>query len=286
MAKVKKKRIVKKVFPIVFVLITFCCFFWFYQNLQIGKNTQAIFIQDPSLDKEIILKIALIGDIHISDTEKEYEKIKQVLKKIEAENPDLVLFAGDYTSLPSSVSDMAAHRFKIAKLLTRESNTKKVFILGNYESWSRPEAWVDAFKAENAIVLENEIRKIKIDGQTICIRGLGDFYTSRFEYIDYPKDCVGSGKITITHDPAGAFHNNIEGFILAAHTHCGQIRLPFIGALWIPSDAPVDATCGLYQDHQRTVFTTAGAGTTILPLRIGTKSTWDLLNVTFLVPEN
>ena len=90
MAKVKKKRIFKKVLPIVFLLIIFCCFFWLYQNLQIGKNTQAIFIQDPSLDKEITLKIALIGDIHISDTEKEYEKIKQVLKKIEAENPDLV----------------------------------------------------------------------------------------------------------------------------------------------------------------------------------------------------
>ena len=186
--------------------------------MQIGKNTQAIFIQDPSLDKEITLKIALIGDIHISDTEKEYEKIKRVLEKIETESPDLILFAGDYTSLPSSVSDMENHRFKIAKLLTKESNKKKVFILGNYESWSRPEAWVDAFKAENAIVLENEIRKVEIDGQTICIRGLGDYYTNRFEYIDYPKDCVRSGKITITHDPAGAFHNNVQGLVLAAHT--------------------------------------------------------------------
>ena len=286
MAKVKKKRIVKKVLPIVFVLITFCCFFWFYQNLQIGKNTQAIFIQDPSLDKEITLKIALIGDIHISDTEKEYEKIKYILEKIEMESPDLILFAGDYTSLPSSVSDMENHRFKIAKLLTKESNKKKVFILGNYESWSRPEAWVNAFKGENAIVLENEIRKVEIDGQTICIRGLGDYYTNRFKYIDYPKDCVRSGKITITHDPAGAFHNNVQGLVLAAHTHCGQIRLPFIGALWIPSAAPIEATCGLYQDLQRTVFTTAGAGTTILPLRIGTKSTWDLLTLTFFAKEN
>ena len=29
---------------------------------------------------------------------------------------------------------------------------------------------VDAFKAENAIVLENEIRRVEIDDQTICIR--------------------------------------------------------------------------------------------------------------------
>ena len=94
MAKVKKKRIFKKVLPFVFLLITLCCFFWFYQNLQISKNTQAIFIQDPSLDKEITLKIALIGDIHISDTEKEYEKIKHVLEKIETESPILFCLQG------------------------------------------------------------------------------------------------------------------------------------------------------------------------------------------------
>ena len=249
--------------------------------MQISKNTQAIFIQDPSLDKEITLKIALIGDIHISDTEKEYEKIANILKKIEAENPDLIFFAGDYTSLPESVSDMDTHRVKIAKLLTRDSIKKKVFILGNYESWSQPEIWVNAFEKENATVLENEIRKYKIDGQTICIRGLGDLYTRKFKYIDFPKDCGGLVKFTITHDPAGAFHSNVEGLVLAAHTHCGQIRLPFFGSLWIPSDAPIEATCGLYQDSKRTIFTTAGAGTTILPMRIGTKSTWDLLNVKF-----
>ena len=46
-----------------------------YKNLQISKNTQAILTYDPSLDEEITLNIALIGAIHISALEKEYEKI-------------------------------------------------------------------------------------------------------------------------------------------------------------------------------------------------------------------
>ena len=33
------------------------------------------------------------------------------------------------------------------------------------------------------------------------------------------------------------------------------------------------------QDNQRTVFTTSGIGTTILPIRIGTQSEWDLLQL-------
>ena len=102
-----------------------------------------------------------------------------------------------------------------------------------------------------------------------------------FQYTGFPEDCKNAIKLTVTHDPAGAFHQDMEGLVLAAHTHCGQIKLPFIGVLWIPSDAPVEATCGLYVDKKRTVFTTAGAGTTLLPIRIGTTSSWDLLTIKF-----
>jgi predicted MPP superfamily phosphohydrolase len=65
----------------------------------------------------------------------------------------------------------------------------------------------------------------------------------------------------------------------AAHTHCGQIRLPILGALWMPTEAPREATCGLYQDTKRLLWVTAGVGTSILPIRIGAQSEWDLLTL-------
>ena len=142
---------------------------------------------------------------------------------------------------------MENHRFKIAKLLTKESKKKKVFILGNYESWSRPEAWVDAFKAENAIVLENEIRKVEIDGQTICIRGLGDYYTNRFKFIDYPKDCVRSGKITI-HDPQ--VHFIIMSKALFSRTHTADNKATFYWCFMAPNTAPIEATCGCIKTYR------------------------------------
>ena len=42
------------------------------------------------------------------------------------------------------------------------------------------------------------------------------------------------------------------------------------------------ATFACYKDNERTVFTTAGAGTSILPIRIGTQSNWDLLKIKFI----
>ena len=41
-------------------------------------------------------------------------------------------------------------------------------------------------------------------------------------------------------------------------------------------------TVNVYDDNQRTVFTTAGAGTSLFPIRVGTKSSWDLLEVRFI----
>ena len=99
--------------------------------------------------------------------------------------------------------------------------------------------------------------------------------------MDFPNSCNKKIKLSLTHDPAGAFDNRVKGLVLAAHTHCGQVRIPFYGALWIPSSAPDEATCGLYKDNQRTVFTTSGAGTTVFPVRVGTQSSWDLLEISF-----
>ena len=257
------------------------CFFWFYQNLKIAKNSQDITIIDPLIREDITLSIALIGDIHIFDTDAEYQKISNMLSDVKSNNPDLIIFAGDYTGSPDSVNNMNNHRLNVAELLTRNDKQKKIFVLGNYESWSEPEKWLEAFENTGAYILENDVLELIWKDQSICIRGLGDYYTRKFNYIDFPSECRKSIKFSVTHDPAGGFHRNMDGLILAGHTHCGQISFPFVGALWIPSTAPREATCGLYEDTKRTIFTTAGAGTTLLPIRIGTKSSWDLLSVKF-----
>ena len=70
-----------------------------------------------------------------------------------------------------------------------------------------------------------------------------------------------------------------EGRCAGRSTHCGQIRLPLIGSPWIPSDAPNDATCGVYEDNDRLLWVSSGVGTSILPIRFGTQSQWNLLEM-------
>ena len=90
-------------------------------------------------------------------------------------------------------------------------------------------------------------------------RGFGDAFTGNFRYVDFPQACTNKLLISLMHDPAGAFHPNVEGIVLAGHTHCGQISIPFLGPIYTPSSAPNDAQCGLFQDEKRVLFVSAGA---------------------------
>ena len=53
----------------------------------------------------------------------------------------------------------------------------------------------------------------------------------------------------------------------------------------MPSGAPSSAHCGLYKDSERTVFVTSGVGTSILPLRYGAQSQWDLIELVIIKAE-
>ena len=127
------------------------------------------------------------------------------------------------------------------------------------------------------IVLENQVLVQKDIG--ICIRGLGDAFTNNFKYIDFPSDCEGLLKLTLTHD-AAAFHPEMQGLIFAGHTHCGQIVIPWFGALYVPTRAPKEAHCGMYKDEKIQLFVSSGIGTSILPLRLNTQAEWDFITIT------
>jgi len=110
---------------------------------------------------------------------------------------------------------------------------------------------------------------------------LGDYRSHRFKFVDYPAECQNLPKITLTHDPQGAFEPGVGGLIFAGHTHCGQVSFPIIGPLKVPTKAPRTAICGLYRDNKRTLFVTSGVGTSIIPIRYGAQSQWDLIDLTF-----
>ena len=265
---------------IIFGLIVGYFLIAIYLNLQTERNDVSIFITD-SQTNSTSLTIAVIGDVHLSEDPASLSKFRDLVLEVKTAKPDLIVFVGDYTDNPSAIDNMSIHRENIINVIKLVNPIPRAIVLGNYESWSDADEWLDEFDRLGVDVMENDTRVLETDKGSICIRGFGDNFTARYRYVDYPDECEGVPKLSITHDPSGAFHKDVKGFVIAGHTHCGQVSLPFIGALWIPLDAPSGAHCGLYVDSERTVFVTSGVGTSLLPLRYGAQSQWDLVTVQY-----
>ena len=245
------------------------------QNLQTQRNDVSISIQDPDVTPNS-LSIAVIGDTHLPEGPEPLAAFRELLLEVKAAQPDLVLLVGDYIFDPKS-EQLSAHRENIINAMKLVDPVPRAVVLGNYESWSNAEDWLAEFERLGVDAMENEVTVLETKKGPVCVRGLGDKFTSRFGYVDYPVDCKSIPKLTITHDPAGAFDRRMKGLVIAGHTHCGQVSLPFIGPLWVPTDAPSLAHCGLYEGGDLTVFVTSGVGTAILPLRYGAQSQWDFI---------
>jgi predicted MPP superfamily phosphohydrolase len=263
-----------KIFLITaFVMV---CAYQVHVSLITKINEVQILISDDGRDSQV-LRVALLSDLHVDDDESSFQDLEKLWLEVLAEQPDIIMLAGDYINDGRKKRDIAQQRTRIAKILGRSDDIPVIAVLGNHDEWSNPALWSLDFRAAGIVVLENQV--MEIDHLNVCIRGFGDAFTRNFRYLDFPASCDGKLQLSITHDPAGAFHPQVGGLILAGHTHCGQIALPLLGPIYVPSDAPKKSLCGLYEDSQRQVFVSSGIGTSILPIRFFTQSQWDLLTI-------
>ncbi len=225
------------------------------------------------------LKVALFTDLHIDGGADSLSRLKALMTTVVASKPDVILFGGDYVKNPEDLADLDRHRLSVANLMAQTGGITVLAVLGNHENWTAGLKWQVALRDAGVPVLANSVQQIK--SLNLCVRGLGDYYSGEFRYVEFPSHCEGGRKLSLTHDPAGAFEARVKGLVLAGHTHCGQISLPFLGPLWVPTDAPKSAHCRLYQDEQRQVYVSAGVGTSVLPFRLNAQAQWDVITLRF-----
>jgi predicted MPP superfamily phosphohydrolase len=231
----------------------------------------------PSSMEKNTIQVALVSDLHVKRAADAITELETLWSQIIEQKPDIILLAGDYINDGSGIEGIETIGPQIAQVFATSDMPPVVAVLGNHDYWSGGSAWRQYLSDAGVTVLENEI--VILDGIKTCIRGFGDSFTGNFRYVDFPKACRSNLLISLMHDPAGAFHPNVEGIVLAGHTHCGQVSIPFLESVYTPSSAPKEAQCGLFQDEKRVLFVSAGVGTSVIPLRFNTQSSWDLLTI-------
>lgn len=160
------------------------------------------------------------------------------------------------------------HPKEIAKELSK-IKTKYGFYttLGNHDGWY--DKWViqEILTDKGIQVLNNKNIKLNIYGKDIYIAGVEDKMTAIPDIYEALKE-TKQPTILLTHTPDVFPKVPKEvNLTLAGHTHGGQIRLPLLGALVVPSDYGNKYSAGLIVEKGKKLLVTRGIGVSILPVR-------------------
>ncbi len=244
-------------------------------------------VQDEQLKG---IKIVFASDFHIKPYGQ--KRLDMIVEKINAETPDIVLSAGDFVCEHTHRSTMPIEQ--IAKTLGKVK-TKFGFYtsLGNHDGWYDPAEIAQALEKNGIKVLSNSNVKLNIKGQTLYIAGIEDYDTGNPE-IYKALNGIRTDENGQYNEPVIMLSHTPDMFpkmpdkitlTLAGHTHGGQIRIPFIGAIFTASrygnkyakgwkqekDSKVikiDTTKPIkLQKDISTLFVTRGIGMSILPVR-------------------
>jgi predicted MPP superfamily phosphohydrolase len=192
------------------------------------------------------LRVMHLSDLHLQPDNPSREQ--WMLAQIETLKPDLILITGDLHQLRNF--DVPSLR----KVLSQIHAPLGVFACAGFDN-----VRVLHEAAPNVRMLENETVTLRHGGKTVALAGLQEA-GSRDDVYESIKGA--NYRIVMNHTPDLAEEAAEHGadLYLCGHTHGGQVRLPFWGAVITLSKTGKRFEAGRYQIGNTTIYTNRGLG--------------------------
>ncbi len=216
--------------------------------------------------------VAILSDFHY-DPYFSVHPLRAAIPMVKSLHPNLIVLTGDFVSVPEFGNEKkgAFEAEPCAQLLRQLAAPHGLWaVLGNHDYETDPDHVTDALQAQNIRVLANQSDAIECNGARIWLAGVTDVLSWTADLSEtLHRVPTGEAVILLAHEPdfadeASRFPIDLQ---LSGHSHGGQIRLPLLPPLYLPPLAR-KYVLGTYHIRNLTLYTNAGIGTVMVPMRL------------------
>lgn len=224
------------------------------------------------------VRIGLISDTHSGAPHGGLSRLEGVVRRMNAERPDLVLLLGDYAGGHEPAArrkgpENSAVLGGVALFRKLKAPLGVAGVSGNHDYWYDKAAIQREMTAAGVRVLADSAVRIDRPGGAFWVAGLNSLDDAEAPpHVARALAAVPQGApvILAMHEPDRfAQAPDSAALTVAGHTHCGQVKLPLVGRPVLPGPGSRRWPCHLYNQGGRQLYVTGGVGTSILPVRLG-----------------
>jgi len=237
-------------------------------------------LSPPGWPSEQRLTVTVIADLHAGGPDMLLPHIREVVQTANGLRSDLIVLLGDFIASYRHFGTRVVDTDWAAELARLSAPLGVWAILGNHDWWHDLKGVRGALSGVRIPILENRAVLLRGGNQQFWLAGLGDQLAhplghGRFRGAD---DLPGTLSQIRTIDPVILLAHEPDIFpsvpprvslTLAGHTHGGQIRLPFVWPLYVPSRYGARFAYGHVVEERRHLLVSGGLGTSVIPARLG-----------------
>jgi uncharacterized protein len=206
-------------------------------------------------------RIAFLTDTHVAPFVRR-AFYRDVVGRVQRFDPDLLLFGGDFVTWRRHIPLL--RECLLDGLGARDG---MFAVLGNHDYWAGAELVMKALP--DVRFLTNDRVLLKRGDDVLPLAGIDEMYRGApdadraFAGVDDGTPCLA-----VSHHPdvIDLVRRRVD-LLLCGHTHGGQIRLPFFGAVVVPSRHEAEYAAGFHRVGPVLMYVSRGIGA-IPPLRV------------------
>jgi predicted MPP superfamily phosphohydrolase len=211
-------------------------------------------------------RVGLLSDQHAGAPHAGVDQIARAVTRMNDEAPDVIVLLGDYIDAHPLWGGRIAPEPVARELGRLHARLGTFAILGNHDWRQAGDQMWSALENAGIEVLENRA----LPAGDVYVAGLADLRSRR---PDLPSTLArvpaGAPVIVLAHDPdVFPYVPDRVALTLSGHTHGGQIAIPGLRRLAIPSRYGERYARGHIVEDGRHLYVTSGLGTSGLPVRL------------------